>query len=213
MKYIEALRIVKFIKHFIAYRVKAGGGAPAPIVTNDRFHKNGWNFTVMIQSPADRLPAQQPYLSLCLLFWEGCSHCLPDFTSVSDSALSLLFPLGLNKLEIPRACLPPSYWLIRLCGRPSQEPSRRGGDWELWIWETFHGVVNNKVRHFDKVVIGKVVQSYSRMKFKSKYGLLPDNILYNDYISCFAVSCSRWLPTAWCRAAASCWTNADKSMN
>ena len=71
-------------------------------------------------------------------------------------------------------------------------------------WETFHGVVNNKVRHFDKVVIGKVVQSYSRMKSKSKYGLLPDNILYNDYISCFAVSCSRWLPTAWCQAAASC---------
>ena len=89
----------------------------------------------------------------------------------------------------------------------------RAGDWELWIWETFHGVVNNKVRHFDKVVIGKVVQSYSRMKSKSKYGLLPDNILYNDYISCFAVGCSRWLPTAWCQASASCWTNADKSMN
>ena len=62
------------------------------------------------------------------------------------------------------------------------------------IRETFHGVVNNKVQHFDKVVIGKVVQSYSRMK--SKYGLLPDNILYNDYISCFAVGCSRWLPGA-----------------
>ena len=44
-------------------------------VTNDRFHKNGWNFTVMIQSPADRLPAQHcgPQACVCLLIWKTCS--------------------------------------------------------------------------------------------------------------------------------------------
>ena len=128
-----------------------------------------------------------------------CSHCLPDFTSFSFR----------DNLEMPWA------WTVfpQTLTHTPMGSRLRAGNWELWIWETFHGVVNNKVRHFDKVVIGKVVQSYSRMKSKSKYGLLPDNILYNDYISCFAVSCSRWLPTAWCQASASCWTNADKSMN
>ena len=146
-------------------------------VTNDRFHKNGWNFTVMIQSPADRLPAQHCGPQACVCLQSAAWFFCPFLTF-------LRWQLGLDNLEMPWACPPPSPWLIRLWVCPSQEPRRRGGDWELWIRETFHGVVNNKV--------DKVVQNYSRMK--SKYGLLPDNILYNDYISCFAVGCSRWLP-------------------
>ena len=151
------------------------------------------------------------------LLLTACQHNIADHRRVCASLSGrpaawffspfltfLRWQLGLDNLEMPWACPPPSPWLIRLWVCPSQEPRRRGGDWELWIRETFHGVVNNKV--------DKVVQNYSRMK--SKYGLLPDNILYNDYISCFAVGCSRWLPAPGARLLpASCWTNADKSMN
>ena len=152
------------------------------------------------------------------LLLTACQHNIVDHRRVSASysgraaaIVSLILLLFLSE-TIWKCHEPGQFFPLPLTHTPMGS-RLRAGDWELWIWETFHGVVNNKVRHFDKVVIGKVVQSYSRMKSKSKYGLLPDNILYNDYISCFAVSCSRWLPTAWCWASASCWTNADKSMN